>query len=134
MNTNNMLSHHGDLESGILSYMELTDLDFIPHRMYYISNVPKGEVRGKHGHYEDQQYLFCLQGQIKIDFVSKDGEKTQVLNPGDVTFLDRMVWSQQQYMTGDEILLVLCSRKFNKEDYFYDKEQLHLKNNYIREY
>ena len=117
-----MLTHHNQ-ERGTLSYMELTDLDFIPRRMYYVTNVPKGEIRGKHGHYEDQQYFFCLQGQIKIDFVSKDGEKTQVLNPGDVTFLDRMVWAQQQYMTGDEIMLVLCSRKFEKGDYFYNKEE-----------
>jgi dTDP-4-dehydrorhamnose 3,5-epimerase-like enzyme len=119
-----MLSHHGDKEVGMLSYMELTDLDFIPRRMYYISNVPKGEIRGKHGHYEDQQYLFCLQGQIKIDFVSKEGENTQVLNPGDVAFLDRMVWSQQQYMTGNELMLVLCSRKYDQGDYFYSRKEV----------
>lgn len=120
-----MLSHHGEKERGILSYMELTDLDFIPRRMYYITHVPKGEVRGKHGHYEDQQYLFCLQGQIKAELVSKNGTERKVLNPGDVMFLDRMVWSQQEYVTGDEILLVLCSRKFDESDYFYDKEEVY---------
>lgn len=119
-----MLSHHGDQERGMLSYMELTDLDFIPRRMYYITNVPKGEVRGKHGHYEDQQYLFCVQGEVKIDFISKNGTETTTLKSGDVTLLDRMVWSQQEYVTGDDILLVLCSRKFNKDDYFYDKEEV----------
>lgn len=117
-----MLSHHGDQQRGMLSYMELTDLDFIPRRMYYITNVPKGEIRGKHGHYEDQQYLFCLKGQVKVDLFSNNKEETVILNAGDVTFLDRMVWSQQQYITGEEILLVLCSRKFNKDDYFYNKE------------
>lgn len=120
-----MLSHHGDKERGILSYMELTDLDFLPRRMYYISHVPKGEVRGKHGHYEDQQYLFCLQGEIKVDFFSKEGESSVVLKPGDTAFLDRMVWSQQEYVTGNEIMLVLCSRQFDQGDYFYEKEEVY---------
>ena len=122
-----MLTHHGDKESGILSYMELTDLKFIPRRMYYITNVPKGETRGKHGHYEDQQYMFCVKGQIKVDLVSRTCTETKILNSGDVMFHDRMVWSQQQYLTGDDILLVLCSRKFDKEDYFYDLEEITIK-------
>lgn len=116
-----MLSHNGDDTRGMLSYMELTDLPFIPRRMYYISKVPKGEVRGKHGHYEDQQYLFCIQGQIIVELVSKDKTEKVTLNPGDVAFLDRMVWSQQEYVTGEEIMLVLCSRSFDKEDYFYER-------------
>ena len=119
-----MLLHNGDGERGMLSYMELTDLPFIPRRMYYISKVPRGEVRGKHGHYEDQQYLFCIQGQIVVDLVSKDGEETVTLNPGEVVFLDRMVWSQQKYVTGNEIMLVLCSRAFDKADYFYKKKDV----------
>jgi hypothetical protein len=119
-----MLSHHGDKRTGTLSYMELTDLPFIPRRMYYIKDVPTGETRGKHGHFEDQQYLFCLQGQIKVEFFSKTGTEIRTLEPGDAVFLDRMVWSQQEYMTGKDIMLVLCSRAFDKEDYFYDKSEV----------
>ena len=119
-----MLSEHGTTETGILRYMELTDLKFIPRRMYYITNTPKGEVRGKHGHYEDQQYIFCLQGQVNVELHSKDGIETVTLTPGKCVFLDRMVWAQQEYVTGQDILLVLCSTAFNKDDYFYDKEEV----------
>jgi len=119
-----MLSHHGDKTTGMLSYMELTDLPFIPRRMYYISEVPQGEIRGKHGHYEDQQYLFCLQGEIKVTLVSAKGTEYKVIKPGDCVFLDRMVWSEQEYVTGQEIMLVLCSRAFDKSDYFYEKGEV----------
>ncbi len=118
-----MLSKHGTIETGILRYMELTDLKFIPRRMYYITDTPKGEIRGNHGHYEDQQYLFCVQGEIKVELHSKEGVDTVFMQPGDTVFLDRMVWARQQYMTGNDILLVLCSIAFDKEDYFYDKEE-----------
>ena len=114
-----MLKHFGSEERGILSYMELTDLKFIPRRMYYITKVPKGETRGKHGHYEDQQYLFCIKGQIKIHMVSKNEDKTIVLNPGECIYVDRMVWGEQQYMTGEDIMLVLCSTKHDDGDKFF---------------
>ena len=120
-----MLSKNGTEETGILRYMELTDLKFIPRRMYYITDTPKGEVRGKHGHYEDQQYIFCLQGNVKVELHSKDSIETVFLTPGKVVFLDRMVWAQQEYLTGNDILLVLCSTAFDKEDYFYDKEEVY---------
>lgn len=119
-----MLSKNGTEETGILRYMELTDLKFIPRRMYYITDTPKGEVRGKHGHYEDQQYIFCVQGKVNIELHSKKEIRTVFMRAGDVVFLDRMVWAQQEYMTGNDILLVLCSTAFNKEDYFYDKEEV----------
>ena len=119
-----MLKHFGNEEKGILSYMELTDMKFIPRRMYYISKVPKGEVRGRHGHYEDQQYIFCIQGQIKINLYSKKGEETVILNPGDSVYVDRMVWGEQQYITGNDIMLVLCSTKHDDNDKFSNKNEV----------
>ena len=119
-----LLKHFGDDERGILSYMELTDLKFIPRRMYYISKVPKGATRGGHGHYEDQQYIFCIQGQIKVYMYSKHGESSVVLNPGDSVYVDRMVWGEQQYMTGDDIMLVLNSTKHDDNDKFSDKREV----------
>jgi dTDP-4-dehydrorhamnose 3,5-epimerase-like enzyme len=119
-----MLKHFGDEEKGILSYMELTDMKFIPRRIYYISKVPKGEIRGGHGHYEDQQYIFCIKGQIKINMVSKHGEENVVLNSGECVYVDRMVWGTQQYMTGDDIMLVFNSTKHDDNDKFCDKNEV----------
>ena len=119
-----MLSENGTKETGILRYMELTDLKFIPRRMYYITDTPKREIRGKHGHYDDQQYLFCLQGEIKVELHSIKEVRTVWMRAGDVVFLDRMVWSQQQYLTGNDILLVLCSTAFDKKDYITDINEI----------
>tara|TARA_R110002020_G_scaffold37239_1_gene112475 strand:+ start:59650 stop:60021 length:372 start_codon:yes stop_codon:yes gene_type:complete len=119
-----MLSHHGDEDKGILSYMELTDLKFIPRRMYYITKVPKGEVRGNHGHREDQQYMFCVQGQIKVRLITKEEKTELILNPGDVAYMDRNTWGEQEYMTGNDILLVLCSTKHDPDDYITDINEI----------
>jgi len=119
-----MLSHHHQEGRGTLSYVEYEDLRFQPERMYYITNVPKGEVRGQHGHYEDQQYLICVKGQVRTTLISKEGETTTILNPGDTVFMDRMVWGEQEYMTGEDILLVLCSTSYNPDDYITDVNEI----------
>ena len=118
-----MLSHHRQ-DRGILSYVDFSDLKFSPKRMYYITGVPKGEVRGNHGHYRDQQYLICIQGKIKVVMISKDSREEKILSPGSDAFLDSMVWGEQEYLTGDDIMLVLCSTKFDKSDYIYDIEEI----------
>jgi len=115
-----MFGRYGDEDIGLLSVVEFDKLKFKPERMYYISKVPKGEVRGKHGHYRDQQYLICLRGEIRVTFISKHEERDMVLGEGDSVFYDNMIWAEQEYLTGDDMMLVLCSTKFDKDDYFYD--------------
>tara|TARA_Y100000748_G_C15130698_1_gene346016 strand:+ start:99 stop:464 length:366 start_codon:yes stop_codon:yes gene_type:complete len=118
-----MLSHHIE-KRGTLSYMELSELGFEPKRMYYITGVPQGEVRGNHGHRTDLQYLICVKGQIRVTLTSKDEAETTMLNAGDMVFMDKMVWGEQEYMTGEDILLVLCSTSYDKSDYITDINEI----------
>ena len=118
-----MLSHNIQ-ERGCLSYVEFDDLTFFPKRMYFIYGVPQGEVRGKHGHRHDQQYLTCIQGQIKVNLISKDKTEEKILNVGDSIFVDKMVWGEQEYLTGNDIMHVLCSTKFNQDDYIYNLQDI----------
>jgi dTDP-4-dehydrorhamnose 3,5-epimerase-like enzyme len=116
------LTSHGDPASGYLSFLNIGDLEFVPRRIFYVTGVSAGSVRGGHGHYEDKQYLICLRGSVRVTLVSKDKKITHYLKPNDYCLMDQMTWGEQEYLTGDEILLVLCSTEFNKEDYFYDVE------------
>ena len=118
-----MLSHHIQ-DRGTLSYVDFDDLKFKPQRMYFIYGVPKGEVRGKHGHKRDKQYLTCVKGAIRVKLISKFGSNEILLKAGDSIFVDSMVWGEQQYMTGEDIMHVMCSTKFDKEDYIYDLSEI----------
>ena len=55
---------------------------------------------------------------------SKHGEETVVLNPGECVYVDRMVWGQQHYTTGKDIMLVFCSTKHDDNDKFTDKKEV----------
>jgi len=37
--------------------------------------------------------------------------------------VNNMIWDYQKFMTGDDVLLVLCSTPFDKTDYIDDKEK-----------
>ena len=118
-----MLSHHVQ-DRGTLSFVEFNDLKFLPKRMYFIHGVPKGEIRGGHGHKEDQQYITCISGKIRVKLVSKEGTTEKTLNPGESIFVDKLVWGEQQYLTGHDVVHVLCSTSFNKDDYIYDVNEI----------
>lgn len=118
-----MLQHNVQ-DRGTLSYAEFKDLNFQPKRMYLVYGVPAGEVRGKHGHRNDQQYLICAQGEIEVKLITKAGETTTLLKTGDSLFVDTHTWGEQKYITGNDVMLVLCSTEFDKEDYIYNLEEI----------
>ena len=45
---------HNIQDRGTLSFTEFDDLPFVPKRIMTMYNIPKGEIRGNHGHKEDK--------------------------------------------------------------------------------
>ena len=39
-------------------------------------------------------------------------------------YIDKMTWGEQKYITGKEILLVLCSTNYDPKDYIYNLEEI----------
>jgi hypothetical protein len=44
-------------DDGTLVPIEFSDLPFEPKRIFYVCDVPKGEERGNHAHFETRQLL-----------------------------------------------------------------------------
>jgi len=108
---------------GCLVPIEFNKLDFIPKRLFIVNDVPKGVTRGEHAHYKTKQLLVCLKGEI--DVITFDGTltSTKTLYPFDYFFIDSMIWDSQKFLTGNDILMVLCSTKYDKNDYINDIDQ-----------
>jgi len=112
-------------DNGILIPIEgKTGLPFKIARIFYIFDVPKGEIRGQHAHKKCQQLLICLQGECEI--ICKDGKnkKTFKLNsPDQGLYLPSMIWSTQKFVQKNSFLLVLTDQKFTESDYIRDYSQ-----------
>lgn len=118
---NGIISEHVDVDShnlGILSVIEFGGLPFIPQRIFWVTDVPAGEMRGGHAHYKTEQILICAAGKILVKTASGNGEiKQELLKPGQYTYVGKMVWDEQIFMTGKDVLLVLASTSYDRNDY-----------------
>ena len=105
---------------GILVPIELDSLTFSPKRLFYVYGVPQGEERGFHAHHETQQLLVCVRGAVLVKLHDGFHEQYFTLSQNDSVFVDKMIWDSQVYLTGDDILLSICSTKYDKKDYIED--------------
>lgn len=108
---------------GVLVPIEFGDLPFVPQRAFYVTNVPKDDVRGKHAHHLGQQYLVCIKGRVQVILDYGNVQKYRTLHPNEGILVDKMVWDSQKFLTGNDILLVFASLPYDKNDYIEDYEE-----------
>jgi dTDP-4-dehydrorhamnose 3,5-epimerase-like enzyme len=87
-------------------------------RVYYINNVPKNVVRGKHRHKKTWQALICISGSCRIFvdngtkqefYILNNDENCLIIEPSDWHFMDRF--------TENSILLVIANEYYDVNDY-----------------
>ena len=107
-------------ERGTLCAIQSDGLPFVPQRVFYVKDVPKGARRGKHAHYTTKQLLVCVKGEIVVAL--DDGGRLQhvLLNEDDSVFVDNLIWDSQIYQTGNDILMSICSTEHDPKDYITD--------------
>jgi len=111
-----------DDRGGILAPIEFKDLDFIPKRVFYVTGVPAGNVRGEHAHFETKQLLICVQGEIDVLLTQNGGTEIITLFKDEYLYVGTLVWDAQCFKTGHDVLLVLCSTNYDLNDYILDMQ------------
>ena len=110
-------------DDGTLVPIEFSDLPFEPKRIFYVCDVPKGEERGNHAHFETRQILLCLKGSILVKLHDGKDLKEHRLMPNQSILVERMIWDSQVFETDRDVLLSICSTSYNKSDYIEDFEE-----------
>jgi hypothetical protein len=117
---------------GKLVPLDFSNLIFNPKRVFSVFDVPKNEIRGNHAHFNTIQFIICLKGEILVGLDYSNKKEQIKLLPGDSILIDKLIWGWQQFLTGDEYMLVLCSTFYDANDYILDKDEFcRLKNNNI---
>ena len=107
---------------GVLTYIDFTSLPFQPVRMFFVTDVPPGSVRGRHAHRHGQQILICQLGRVQILLRCEDAQELVVVEPdGPGLLIDAGVWAEQRYLESNSTLLVLCSHPYDPESYVHDE-------------
>jgi dTDP-4-dehydrorhamnose 3,5-epimerase-like enzyme len=106
-------------ERGSLSVVESNGLiPFEIRRMYYLYDIPAGQVRAAHGHRSLQQLLIALSGSfdVKLD----DGFETRTFRldrPDRGLYIAPGMWRDLNGFSGGAVCAVLASDHFNEADY-----------------
>ena len=115
-------------DRGWLMAIDFSKAPFPCKRIFFVGGVPKGMRRGDHAHHETQQWLICLKGRIKVGLHNGKELTEFEISKGDTVHIDKLTWDYQEFLTGGELLAVLCSTEYNPADYILDfKEFCNLK-------
>lgn len=107
---------------GNLSFIESgRPVPFAIRRIYWIYDVPGGEVRGGHAYKELQEFIVSLSGSF--DVVLNDGQNTKVVPLNRSYFglwLPNMIWRRLENFSTNAVCLILASMPYTEDDYFRD--------------
>lgn len=109
---------------GKLFVVESPELPFDIARCFWITNVPPRGVRGSHAHIKCKQFYICMKGCVGVRWNNGVEEGEFFLQKGHAFLVDSLVWTEETFMTGDDLLLVLCSEKYSIDDYINTIEEL----------
>ena len=104
-------------ETGVLYPLNFSDVPFQPKRMFLVLDVPKGVKRGDHAHYETEQFLICLKGEVEVLLYDGSEYTSTLLEPMQGLYVPKLIWDSQIFKTGDDVLLVLASTDYDRADY-----------------
>jgi dTDP-4-dehydrorhamnose 3,5-epimerase-like enzyme len=110
-------------ERGCLIPFNLDELNFIPKRVFVVNNVPINSIRGKHSHFETEQFLICTNGSINVHFDYIREKIIINLKKGESVYIPKMVWSSQEFLDENSEILVFCSTLYDKSDYITNYEE-----------
>lgn len=111
---------YGDVNGNLCVYESGQHVPFDIRRVFTVS-AKAGDIRGDHAHKKCTQLLVCVSGKIRV--ICDDGSVvTEHL-------LDSMsagllvppgIWAKEEYRVDDAVLMVLCDRGYEAEDYMRD--------------
>ena len=100
------------------------DIPFDIKRIFYVYGVQNQDDRGKHSHYKTKQILICLNGKFEVLCDDGNQKKKYLLeSPQQALYIPPMIWDEQNYLSNDTVMLVLCNTNYNTSDYIesYDE-------------
>lgn len=104
---------------GNLTFVEENNhIPFDIKRVYWIYDVPGGEIRGGHAYKKNKEFIIALSGSF--DVIIKDGKtrKKFSLNRSYYgLYMPDMLWRHVENFSTNALCLILASEKYNEKDY-----------------
>jgi hypothetical protein len=112
-------------EAGNITVVENGEnIPFDVKRIYYLYDVPSGESRGGHAHYELEQFIIAVSGSFDVIINDGKNKKRVTLNrPNLALHIVPGLWRELDNFSSGSICMVLASHPYDENDYIRDYKQ-----------
>lgn len=107
---------------GNLTFLESNrHIPFETKRVFYVYDIPSGEDRGAHAHYDLHQFIVCLSGSLDVKLDDGTRQRTVHLNrPWIGLHVPPMIWASEGNFDPNTVYVVLASDYYQVESYIRD--------------
>ena len=110
---------------GNLSFVqEEYQIPFGVRRVYWIYDVPGGEIRGSHAFRRTEEVIVALSGSFEVVLSDGTAERTFRLSRSYVgLYVPRMLWRTLRDFSTNSVALILASTPYDEADYLRDFDE-----------
>jgi hypothetical protein len=114
------LPRHADASGALVVAEGERDLPFRIARVFTV-RAEEGVERGRHAHRRCAQFLIAVGGLIEVHCDDGRARRVFTLDRGDQGLLvPPLVWASERFRAAGSVLLVLCDRPYEEDDYIRD--------------
>ena len=109
-------------DRGNLSFLEENNhLPFGIKRIYWIYDVPGGEIRGGHSYKANQEFIIALSGSFDVVLDDGKNKKTYSLNRSYYgIYVPSGIWRFMENFSTNSLCFIVASTDFSEDDYERD--------------
>jgi hypothetical protein len=116
---------HVNSPLGFLGFVQnsTSTFGFKIERVYFLTGVPKGTVRGLHGHLKLEQVIIPVIGSFDLKVINSFGEQNiRMDNPSKGFYIKQGSWRELSNFSSNSCCLVLASTPYDPDDYYFDRD------------
>lgn len=118
------LDKHSHDQGNITVVENGKDVPFDVRRTYYLYDVPGGEARGGHAHYQLRQLLVAASGSFDVRIDDGNVKRTFTLNrPYQGLLITPGLWRELDNFSSGSVCLVLASMVYDEADYIRNYDE-----------
>ena len=114
------LPRHARTDGEVIVAEATAQVPFRVERMFALA-APAGSTRGRHAHRLCSQFMICVSGAV--DVVCDDGRSKNIFaldRRNQALLVPPGLWNTVEFRRSDSVLVVLCDRVYEAEDYIRD--------------
>lgn len=113
------MEHHFT-SAGMLGVIHISDLDFTPRRIYWLSGTPTDQPRGLHAHKRTEQFVVCVNGSVELMLHDGSSSTRFRLDCGaEGVRIPPGCWRELTNFAPSTVILVVASTDYDPDDYIH---------------